>query len=155
VSIIPEYKRGLARIDSLLEILKENHEDDLLSNAVASHICVLQSGTLENLFKETMTAFIEKRCAPQVRNYSVKRLNELQNPNPEKIEKLFQDFDVDMLQMLKDAWESNGIREHVSSVVSNRHNISHGRQTNVSPVRVQEWQTSLKKLAGFMEAFAR
>jgi hypothetical protein len=97
VSIIPEYKRGLARIDSLLEILKENHEDDLLSNAVASHICVLQSGTLENLFKETMTAFIEKRCAPQVRNYSVKRLNELQNPNPEKIEKLFQDFDVDML----------------------------------------------------------
>lgn len=152
--MIPEYKRGLARIDDLLRVLDLESRDDLLSNAVASHICVLQSGMLENLLKETMTAFIDKRCTPEVRNYSVKRLNELQNPNPAKIEKLLQDFDEGMLQKLRAAWEENGVREHVSSIVANRHNIAHGRPSNVSPVRVKEWQGSLKKFTTFMETFS-
>ncbi len=125
------------------------NSDDLLKQSVAAHVCILQSGLLENIIKESLKRFTERRAHPSVTRFVSIRLKELQNPKPDKIENLLSEFSPELKDDLKEFWCDNGIRDHVDSIVVNRHAIAHGRNYEVSMSRVRDWHQSIGKLIIF------
>lgn len=149
--MIRDSQRIYRRISDIINLSKQLNDDDLLKQSVAAHICILQSGLLENIVKESLRSFTDRRAQPCVSRFVSKKLGELQNPKAEKIESILSDFGPELKADLKKFWCENGIRDHVDSVVSNRHLIAHGQSYEVSLSRVSDWHKSIRKLMDFFE----
>jgi hypothetical protein len=145
------FQKIYRRIDDIIDLSHNLNDNDLLKQSIAAHICVLQSGLLENLVKESLIIYTNKRAQPNVTRFVSKRIADLQNPKPDKIENILSEFSVDLMRDLDNFWRDNGIRDHVSSVVSNRHLIAHGQNYQVSISRVSDWHRSIGKLIRFFE----
>lgn len=147
--MIPQYKRTLDRCDEILARVS-SVSDDLLVSAVCQHVCVLMAGALETAIKEILGDHCTKKSAPRVASYATSRLLAFQNADPEKIINLTRQFDSKWSDELEAFWAGE-IKGHVGSIVGNRHNIAHGRPTEVSIARIREWR---KSLGAFLQKYA-
>ena len=150
---IRQYPSSLKRIRDLIAICSQPEfvRSDLLRSALASHICVLQSGALEYAIKETISEFIDTRAHPEVARFSKAKIAEIQNANPEKIEQYIGLFNSEKTERLKALWADGEIRDHISSIIANRHRIAHGQNTTVTLHTVQSWQRSVERFVAFLE----
>jgi len=144
--MIPQYKRTLDRCDDLIARAPTIATDDLLVSAICQHICVLMAGALETAVKEILTDKCRKKSAPQIAAYASGRIASFQNADPKKIHSLMAQFDSKWAEQIESFW-SDEIKDHIGSIVGNRHNIAHGRPTEVSIARIREWR---KSLGGFI-----
>jgi hypothetical protein len=149
--MIGDSQRIYRRISDIINLSKQLNDDDLLKQSVAAHVCILQSGLLENIVKESLKIYADKRAEPCISRFVCRRLKELQNPKAEKIENILSEFSPELKDDLRKFWCKNGIRDHVDSVVANRHLIAHGQSFEVSMSRVSDWHRSIKRVMDFFE----
>lgn len=118
----------------------------------ARYLCVLVSGFLEVAIGELYRDFVRKSASEPVANYASKHLGSIQNPNGNKF--------VDVARAFKSEWgtdllqhiEDNGIKDAIDSVMSNRHQIAHGKDTpSLTIARVKDWFDKAGKLIEYIE----
>lgn len=144
--MIPQYRRTLDRCDELVKRISPDL-DGLMVSAVCQHICVLMAGALETGIQEILGSFCVKKSARHVGSYAAKRISTFSNANPDKILQLVGDFDAAWRDELENFWVG-AVKDHIGSIVGNRHLIAHGRPTEVSISRIQEWR---KSMDGFLK----
>jgi hypothetical protein len=127
--------------------------DDELRAELTKHLCVLSSGFVEVACRDILERYAVKRSAPTIRRFVSSRLSDFQNPKVGKIYELFGAFDpvlaTTWLEALSD--EQAGA---IDSIVSNRHQITHGRSVGLSfDVWNRYYKRTLEALTGIESYF--
>lgn len=149
--MIPSYRKSLDRIGELIKMAPTVIDSDAIGSAIACHICVLQSGCIENLIRDTLSKYFLKKSSPDVARFCSKAVANLQNPTPEKIIELIRKLDDNVALAIEEFWKDNGIKDHIASIVANRNNIAHGGNQTVTLSRVKEFNSSLNVLVVYFE----
>lgn len=118
------------KIDALFNLIS-SAEDEELQSHWAKYLCVLISGYLENAMRIALTEYVSSRAHPNISQYINKNVQKLTNLNSQKI--------GDLLNSFNDEWKSNFLsmitdeeREAINTIVTNRHNIAHGRDVGLT-----------------------
>ena len=148
--MIPAYVSKLNQVDELLVRVAKFGEDQFIISSVCNHVCVLLSGTLELALKETLSKFAKSKSHIEVANLAIAYLNGIQNPKPDRIEEIFLLLDKDRNKKLTEFWDSE-IKDAIGSIVGNRHLIAHGRDTNISFVRINQWNRCCRKFCNYLQ----
>jgi hypothetical protein len=103
----------------------------------ARYFCVLAAGFLENAVKAIIGDFIGRTATTPVGNFARAELLRLQNPNPERLLQLVRNFDHAWATDLEAFMGINGGKEAIEALMNNRHQIAHGRQSQIGMVALQ------------------
>lgn len=118
------------RIARLLERIPGIEDDEFRAEST-KYACVLMSGLLEATCRDVMTRFAAKRGSKELVRVAETVVGRFQNPSTGKIVDLLSVFDPDKAT----AWRLSIDDEQadaIDSIVNNRHQIAHGRQSGLS-----------------------
>ena len=147
----PSYFKLDQKIDYLLKRVRDSEFDDLLRSHLANYVCILLSGLLETAIREIISIHCESKTIPTISNFVKSRLEQFQNPDPERIANLLASFDPKLKERLENFW-SGEVKDAIGSIVGNRHLIAHGRDTSLTLSRVSDWFASTRRLIVFIQS---
>ncbi|MBD1930582.1 MULTISPECIES: HEPN domain-containing protein [Cyanophyceae] len=145
-----EVKRERQRIDDLFTKISSLPDDIELKSHWARYLCIRVSGFLENSVRAIYSQYAKKKAVPYVANFVERKLEDFQNPKMEKILQLTGLFSPEWESELRKVTEGE-LKDAVDSIVSNRHNIAHGRDVGITYVRVKEYYNKALKVIDLIE----
>jgi hypothetical protein len=121
----------------------------------AKYICVLTAGFLENALRETYKRYVSKRSPEPVSRYAASVLDRVQNPKASKF--------IEVAGAFKKSWgeditvflDANNRKDAIDSIMNNRHQIAHGKQSNVTITQVSTWLEKSKEVVEYIEVQCR
>jgi len=113
----------------------------------AKYICVLSAGLLENALSELYTEYAQGAASGAVAAYVRANISKIQNPKTSRYVEIASTFKKEWGEELA-AYASEGRKEALDSIMTNRHLIAHGKQSDISMARVKEY---LKKSIELIE----
>lgn len=143
------------RIQSLLErTATATWEDIELQGHWGRYVCVLAAGLLENSTKEIYSEYVRTASSPQVGSYAASSLQNILNPNSNRFVQVASSFSKEWGSSLIDFMNANGgeRKDAIDSIMNNRHQIAHGRNTSISVVRVRNYLESAVQVIDFIES---
>lgn len=117
----------------------------------ARYLCVLSSGFLENALKDIYACYARACSSPTVANYVESTLRKIQNPKANKFLETAKSFNREWEQDLTEFLESDGNKEAIDAIMSNRHLIAHGKNSNITLVRLKDYLTKSVRVIEFIE----
>lgn len=144
-----QYKQIIDLIDNTRESCGDNLE---LQGHWGKYTCVLASGFLENAISEVFSEFVTDGAAPAISSYTLKTLSKIQNPKTIKFVETASHFKKewgDSLTMFLE--EDISRKEAIDSIMTNRHLVAHGKNTNISIVKVKEYLEKSIEVITFLE----
>jgi len=145
-----EVWRRKQQLEHLFELVTSFQDDDELISHWARYMCVLVSGFLEAAVFEIYTEFARAKSQDFVVNYVQKQLTRFQNPKMEKILSLAGSFNGLWRDKLKEATDGE-LKDAVDSIVNNRNNIAHGRNSDITYGRIKEYFKKAVKVIDMLE----
>lgn len=147
-----ELSRQLQRLSSLIARTDEASNSNLeLQAHWAKYLCVLCAGFLENSLSEIYAEYARVSANEAVAGYVARQLNRIQNPNVQKILDTTYQFKKLWGDMLSDYIVKDGRKEAIETIMTNRHKIAHGEDSNVTILRVKEYLAKIVEVVEFME----
>lgn len=143
---VVQYESKLDHLFKTVEII----DDFEMQAHWAKYLCVLCSGYVEKSVRLLYSDYVHKRSSPQISRFVGSKLGSFQNAKVEKIIDLARTFDDQWANQLESLSQGQ-IKDAVNSIVSNRHNIAHGQDTQITVARVKQWYVESRKLIGFIE----
>jgi len=144
-----EIVRYQQRLDDLFEKVKDIPDFELQSHW-ARYLCVLVSGYLETSVRAIYSEYSNKRANRNVANYVSSGLERFQSPKMGNILDLTRAFSLQWAEELENVTEGE-LKESVDSIVANRHNIAHGRDSGISYARIREYYQNAIKVIELIE----
>ena len=137
------------RIKKILKTIEENRDNTDIQSHLSNYLCILLSGYLEVSCRAIFNKYTKNKSNPNISEYVSNNLEGFQNPNFEKIRQLVNSFDFNWIEDL----ENNSIdfKDAVDSVVDNRHRLAHGKDSNISFNRVQDYYNRIDKMIDVMK----
>jgi len=117
----------------------------------AKYLCVLSAGFLENAVREIYTCYCNGRSSPKVAQFARKTLARVQNPKTARFLEIAGAFSTEWRTQLEAFVANEGRGEAINSIMTNRHRIAHGKDTNISLVRVKEYLRKSIQVVSFLE----
>ena len=129
-------------------------EDIELQGHWGRYICILAAGLLENSIREIYSEYVRSASSPQVSSYATASLQNILNPNSNRFVQIAGSFSQEWGRALEDFLNANeGERKDaIDSIINNRHQIAHGRNTSISVVRVGNYLERAVEVLDFIEA---
>jgi hypothetical protein len=138
------------RLDSLFKRMGDFTGDPELQAYWAQFLCVLASGYIESSVRYLFTEYTQRRASPFVANFIGEELKSFQNAKSEKILQLARKFSPDWETKIVDFMKDKR-KDAIDSIVSNRHNIAHGRNVGITFARIQAYYKSTVEVIDFIE----
>lgn len=132
--VIHRYK---SRLDNLFNKVAGIHDLELQAHW-SRYLCVLVSGFIEVAVKEILGDYAARRSSPEISNYVSRRLLRETNLKMNKIIDLLSQFNRDWGEELERQTRGE-LKDAIDSIVANRHQIAHGKDTGVSFLQVKGW----------------
>ncbi len=133
-----------ARIENLLDRADAAVlVDGELASSLARFACVLTSGYLEESVRTLVGGWCGDKALPHVHAYVGRQLDWFSNPKLGKLLELLSHFSATW----RDEFEAvltDEEKDAINSVVSNRHQIAHGRNVGLSPVPMRRYLGACK-----------
>jgi len=120
-------------------------DNDKLKSDLARYICVLASGYLEVSCRDIFGTFAERQASPAVLRFVSQQLKKYSNLNTEKFLQLAESFVPECRQRIESDRNFEELKDAVDSIVSNRNNIAHGRDTGISLSVVKRYYEKAKR----------
>jgi hypothetical protein len=151
-----ELNRQLQRLQSLIsKTLHASANDFELQSHWGRYVCVLVAGFLENSLAEIYTEYVQKSASPPVANFTVLTLSRIQNPRASRFIETAQSFKKIWGEELESFMSQNGRKDAIDSIMNNRHQIAHGRDSGITVARASEYLRKCVEVIEFMEAQCR
>jgi RiboL-PSP-HEPN len=149
-----EVFRRLKKLKSNFDKAKSLPPDPEVQSHWARYLCILTAGLIEKAVVELLTEYIEAGSSPAIASYAISRLEQLQNPKTRKI--------AEVLGAFQDTWRVSfekfvcvdGRKDAIDSVMSNRHRIAHGDDTNITIARVREYFDKWEVTVNYIETLS-
>ncbi len=140
------------RLDWLIGEAPKFQGDQLeLQSHWARYLCVLAAGFLENALSEVYSKYAKTSANPQVSNYVEAVLGKIQNPKSRKFLDTARAFDRSWEESLLTFIDTDGRKDAIDAIMSNRHLIAHGKDSGISLARVQEYLKKSIEVIEFIE----
>ena len=147
-----ELSRMLQRLSSLLKRTTEASKGDLeLQSHWAKYLCILCAGFLENSLTEIYAEYARGSANEAVAGYVARQLDRIQNPNVQKILDTTYQFKKLWGNRMSDYIAQDGRKEAIEAIMTNRHKIAHGEDSNITISRVKEYLAKIVEVVEFME----
>ncbi|ADJ26109.1 conserved hypothetical protein [Dehalogenimonas lykanthroporepellens BL-DC-9] len=118
----------------------------------ARYLCVLCAGLLENAIGLVYRKYINDSSNPKVADFSNSVLSKITNPNMKKFIEVHKIFDILWAEELEAFSDENGGKEAIDAIMANRHRIVHGKSSDISIARIDEYLKRAIKIIEFMES---
>lgn len=136
-------------IESTREATGENIE---LQGHWGKYLCILVASFLENAISELYIDFVEKASSKPVADFASDHLRKVQNPKSTKFVETARAFKKEWAEELEKFFEQNNDKkEAIDSIMRNRHQIAHGKNTSISVSRVKDYLEKSVKVLEFIE----
>lgn len=148
-----ELNRQLQRLQGLIESTFESTGDNIeLQGHWGKYLCVLAAGFLENAISVIYIDLVSKSSAGHVASYASSMLGRIQNPKAAKFVETARAFKKSWGDDLSAFFSDNvEVKEAIDSIMSNRHQIAHGKNTDISLARVKDYLKNSVKALNFIE----
>jgi hypothetical protein len=137
-----------ARIENVLARSVEAGVDDELRSSLARYACVLTSGYIEETVRTVLGQWCAGKSHAHIGAYVSRQLEWFANPKYGRITDLLGHFSLAWRESFE-AQLSDEEKDAIDSVVSNRHQIAHGRNVGISPIVMKRYftccRTAMKK----------
>lgn len=117
----------------------------------AKYLCILCAGFLENSLTEIYAEYARNSANEAVAGYVARQLDRIQNPNAQKILDTTYQFNKSWGDMLNSHIAQDGRKEAIEAIMTNRHKIAHGEDSNITISRVKEYLAKIVVVVEFME----
>lgn len=145
-----EIARQRDRLDDTFTRIGSIDEDATEARAdFAKYLCVRVSGYLESAICLLLKEFAGSQSSPRIARYVIADLERFQNAKKGKILDLFAKFDPDWREALK-AYLVDEKSDAIGTIVSNRHKIAHGADSDLTYVRVREHWLVVQRIIDFI-----
>lgn len=121
----------------------------------ARYVCVLVSGFLENALIEIYSKYAKSCSNIAVGNYVQSTLRKTQNPKSNRFLQTAGAFDKSWEEDLDRFLSSEGRREAIDAIMANRHLIAHGKDSEITLVRVRDYLSKSVQVIEYIEAQCR
>lgn len=118
----------------------------------ARYLCVLCAGFLENGISEIYGEFVRRAASKPVADFSISMLSKIQNPNAQRFLETAHRFKPEWGVALNDYLNNNGRREAINSIMTNRHEIAHGRNSGITIVQIRNYLDKAVEVLEFIES---
>lgn len=138
--------QNIDRIDALFKKSPLLQNDFELISHWSRYLCILVSGLIEETVRIIYIDYARKNGHINVANFVSSELKDFQNAKYGKI--------LDLVKKFSPEWGSNlenalflkpEVKDAIDSVVSNRHLISHGKDTGISLSTIQSYYNEIKR----------
>lgn len=116
----------------------------------ARYLCVLTSGLMERSLCATFSEYARRHAEPSIARFVALSVEGFQNPKMESIYQLVGKFDPIWEKSLRESSEGE-LRDAVDSIVTNRHNIAHGRAVGISLVQLRDYHKRALRVLDLIE----
>jgi len=145
-----EVWRRKQQLDNLFRQIARFKGDDELVAHWSRYLCVLVCGFIEIAVFEIYNEFARNKSHGFIANYVQRQLSKFQNPKMEKIVSLAGSFNGLWRDKLKEATDGE-LKDAVDSIVNNRNNIAHGRNSDITFGRMEEYYKKAVKVIDILE----
>lgn len=142
IAEIEEKKKNVDDIFNIYPTLPENEE---LQSHWAKYLTVMVSGLLQFSIKLIFSKYVEDNANKTVHNYVESKLDYFRNPRLSEIYKISKEFDEDWEKEIK-ARTPDETKSSLFSIVSNRNNIVHGGDSDITYSRIKQYYADAWKL---------
>jgi hypothetical protein len=147
-----ELSRQLQRLNNLIARTDEASNSNLeLQAHWAKYLCVLCAGFLENLITEIYVEYARVCANEAVAGYVARQLERIQNPNSQNLLNTTYQFKKSWGKELETYLTQDGRKEAIDTIMTNRHKIAHGEDSNITIIRLKEYLAKIIEVAEFME----
>lgn len=150
--------RQYQAIQSLIERTRVATSEDIeLQSHWGKYLCVLSAGLLENSIRVVYSEFANNSSSPQVAKYAGTTLGNVYTPRASRFLEVAKSFSNEWGQSLEEYLDANNgeRRNAIDSIMNNRHQIAHGRDTSISVVRVKDYLNKAVEVIDFIESQCR
>lgn len=147
-----EIARQLSAIRALIKKSSVATAGDMeLQAHWARYVCVLSAGLLENTIVDLYSDFVGRNAHKPVADYAAVQIAKIQNPKTQRF--------IDVARSFKDSWaddlekfvEQDGRKEAIDAIMANRHQIAHGKDSNITVARVSDYLNKAEAVMKFIE----
>jgi hypothetical protein len=149
-----ELSRQKDRLDSLFKKVKNFEENNIEIDVIshwAKYLCVLCAGFLENAITEVFTDFCKSAASDNVANYARSSLSHINNPKSQIFFQVANNFSKNWGEKYTEFIELNNRKEAIDSIMSNRHLIAHGNNSDITLYRLVDWYKKSIEVIEFLE----
>ena len=141
------------RIERILQIGKDLPVDNgELIGHWGRYSCIACSGYIEVALRLVIQGHVKAKATSEISAYVIKSLEGVQNPKAEKFVKVIRSFSEKWAKDLEDFFAKNdGVKDAIDSLMANRHLIAHGRPSNISIGRVDEFYRKANKVIEYLD----
>jgi hypothetical protein len=137
------------KIKSIIERTRSACDSDIeIAAHWARYLCVLSAGFLENALALLFVEKIQRTASPYIISYVAAQLATIQNPKSRKFVETARSFKEQWGVDLEAYMGANGRKEAIDSIMTRRHEIAHGKDSNISLSQVIDY---LKKSVDVLE----
>ena len=137
---IIELRKQHDRLQALIKKTALIGQSDMeIQSHWAKYICVLSAGFLENALHEIYSQYCANQSHTNVARYARTSLDRISNPKTGRFLDVAGNFHNQWRRDLEAFVADRGRREAVNSIMSNRHLIAHGKDSNISLARLKRY----------------
>ena len=133
-----DYKRKLDADFTIASTLEGE-----IQSVYSRYLCVRVAGFLEACLKEEISLFVEPRCPANIKKYIISTLQSTTNLTHNKIIKALQNFSQDWSEHYAGN-VTEEMTQSIGSIYSNRNNIAHGQNSNITLQQVKKDYENIK-----------
>ncbi len=148
---LQEVSRMKQRLDDTFERIKTIDPGSLeLQKDFARYLCVLVSGYVERAIAQIVQEHARRNGSPTLQKFVEAKTNRFTNAKTGKIMNFLGSFDKDWHQEIE-RYLAEGSGEAIDSVVSNRHQIAHGGDSQITYSQIRDYYTRAQELVNRVE----
>ncbi|MFB2835791.1 MAE_28990/MAE_18760 family HEPN-like nuclease [Floridanema evergladense] len=122
----------------------------------SKYLCVLVSGFIEESLRVLLEEYTKKRASSNIQNFVEKQISNITNCKTSRIIEILGKFSQDWADEFVDQIQTKSsmkdeIKNSIDSVISNRHDIAHGRNVGITYARISAYYSNVKKTIEILE----
>jgi len=121
----------------------------------ACYICIRAAGFLENSIKELFSSYIRGKANENVANFAIRQLDSINNPKTKKFIEVANCFSKEWAADIQNFSDSNGYGYAIDAIMTNRHQIAHGKDSSITVTRLQDYLDRSVKLLEYIETVCK
>ena len=115
------------------------------------YLCVLTAGFIENALGEIYSEYARVCSNTNVANYVQSIVLTIKTPKAKRFVETARAFDKGWAEDLEKFLASNGRKEAIDGIMSNRHLIAHGKDSGITVMRVSDYLKKVVEVIEYLE----
>ena len=141
-----------AKIRVLIRTTREATDGEIeLQSHWAKYLCILVAGFVENTLQILYSDYVLRSTLTPVARFAVGVIRSIQNPRPKRFVEVASGFKEEWGTQLEAFLDLDGRGDAFNSVMQARHQIAHGKNSDISLARVSDYFEKIVQVANFVE----